>query len=121
MGEGARVWFVPDGYIPAASTGSFESHEAICVLNTGDENADLTIDFFFEDREPISGTAPVPARRTRHIRTDHPEELGGVEVPRDTPYAVRIRSSAEVIVQHSRLDTTQPAMTLMTTMAYPLE
>ena len=26
MGEGARVWLVPDGYIPEESTGAFESH-----------------------------------------------------------------------------------------------
>ena len=121
MGEGARVWLVPDGYIPAGSTGAFESHEAICVLNTGDAPAELTIDFFFEDREPLSGTAFVAARRTRHIRTDHPDELGGAVVPRGVPYAVRIRSNVPVTVQHSRLDSTQPALTLMTTMGWPLD
>ena len=120
MGEGARMWHIPDGYLPSASSGAFESHEAICVLNTGKEDAELTIEFFFEDREPLVGGAQVPTRRTRHIRTDHPDELGGVQIPRGVPYAIRITSNVPVTVQHSRLDTTQSAMALMTTLAFPL-
>jgi hypothetical protein len=119
MGEGARIWHVPDGYLPSASSGAFESHEAICVLNTGEEEAELTIEFFFEDRDPLVGATKVPARRTRHIRTDQSAELGGVQIPRGVSYALRISSSVPVTVQHSRLDTTQPAMALMTTLAFP--
>ncbi|MGH2701013.1 MAG: sensory rhodopsin transducer [Actinomycetota bacterium] len=121
MGEGARVWLVPDGYIPATSSGVHESHEAICVLNTRDETAELRVEFFFEEREPLTARASVPGRRTRHIRTDHPDELGGVELPRGVPYAIRIRSNVPITVQHSRLDTTQPAMALMTTLGFPID
>jgi hypothetical protein len=42
-------------------------------------------------------------------------------VPHGVPYAVRIRSNVPVTVQHSRLDSTQPALTLMTTMGWPLD
>lgn len=119
-GEGARVWLVPDGYIPEESSGEQESHEAVCVLNTSGKEARLSLTFYFEDRAPIKGArVVVPAERTRHFRTDRPEELGGAEVPKGVPYAVRVESSVSVTVQHSRMDTSQAALALMTTTAYP--
>ena len=119
MSEGARVWLIPDGYIPEASSGSQESHEAICVLNTSNEEARLVISFYFEDRDPIKDVAvAVPAERTRHVRTDG---LEGATIPRGVPYAIRLESNVPVTVQCSRMDTTQPALSLMTAMAYPVE
>lgn len=119
MSEGARVWLVPDGFIPEESSGSQESHEAICVLNTSTEEAWLTLSFYFEDRDPIKDVAVVvPPERTRHVRTDGLEEAA---IPRGVPYAVRVESNIPVTVQCSRMDTTQPALSLMTAMAYPVE
>ncbi len=113
------MWLVPDGFIPEESSGSQESHEAICVLNTTMEEARLSISFYFEDWEPVKDvTVVVPPERTRHIRTDN---LNGVEIPRGVPYAIRLESSVPVTVQCSRMDTTQPALALMTAMAYPVE
>lgn len=121
MSEGSRVWFVPDGYLPEQSSGDQLSHEAICVLNTSSEDAHLSIAFYFEDREPVKGVrAVVPAERTKHIRTDQPEQLGGEVLPRGVPYAVRVESDVPIIVQHSRLDTSQPELALMTTIGYSL-
>jgi hypothetical protein len=119
MNEGARVWLVPDGFIPEESSGSQESHEATCVLNTSAEEARLSISFYFEDQEPVKDvTVVVPPERTRHVRTD---SIDGAEIPRGVPYAIRVESSVPVTVQCSRMDTTQPALSLMTAMAYPVE
>ena len=118
MSEGAYVWLIPDGFIPEASSGSQESHEAICVLNTSAEKARLSISFYFEDREPLKDVmATVPPERTRHIRTD---QLGRAEIPRGVPYAIRVESSIPVVIQCSRMDTTQAALSLMTTIAHPV-
>jgi hypothetical protein len=118
MSEGARTWLIPDGFIPEESSGSQESHEAICVLNTSEEEARLSISFYFEERGPIKGVEVViPPERTLHLRTD---QLEGAEIPRGVPYAMRVGSSIPVVVQHSRMDTTQPALSLMTAMAYPV-
>ena len=94
-GEGAKVWLIPDGYVatPPGDGKPYQSHEAICVLNTGKEDARLLIDFYFEDRPPITGAAvAVVGERTFHIRLDKPEHLNGVVPPRDVPYAMRVRS-----------------------------
>jgi Class II Aldolase and Adducin N-terminal domain/Anabaena sensory rhodopsin transducer len=53
VSEGARVWLIPDGFIPQESSGEQESHEALCVLNTSAEEAWLSISFYFEDRGPV--------------------------------------------------------------------
>lgn len=119
--EGAHVWLIPDGFIPEESTGTQESHEAICVLNTSGDEAHLSISFYFEEREPIrDARVSVPPERTRHLRTNVPEQLNGVEVPRGVPYAIRVESDVPVTIQYSRMDTTQPALSLMTAVAYPV-
>jgi hypothetical protein len=118
MSEGAHVWLIPDGFIPEESSGAQESHEAICVLNTSAEEARLRISFYFEDREAVRDVGVVvPPERTRHIRTDR---LDGAEIPRGVPYAIRVESSVPVVVQCSRMDTTQAALSLMTAMAHPV-
>lgn len=117
---GRRVWYVPDGFIPTESTGDHPSHEAICILNAGDVDAEISVTFYFEDRPPVVADVQVGAERTRHVRTDDVEALGAT-IPRGVPYAYRLSSSVPVVVQHSRLDTTQPAYTLFTTIGYSEE
>lgn len=119
MVEGARVWLIPDGFLPQESSGALESHEAICILNTSLEEAQVQVSVYFENREPITGIDVfVPAERTRHVHLERPEQVGGATIPRGVPYALRLESNVPVTVQHSRMDTSQEALTLMTTMAY---
>ena len=120
-GAGQKVWYIPDGYLPPTSyPGSLVSHEAVCVLNTGTEDATVRLTIYFEDREPLRDlTNRVAAERTLHIRLDKPEHTGGRRLPTAVPYAIRVESDVPIIVQHSRLDATQPALALFTTMGYP--
>ena len=97
---------IPDTYLNSISGPANVSHEAICVLNTGDADAHMTFTLYFEDREPRSDYHAVcGARRTNHVR-------------RDVPYAILVTSDVPVICQYSRLDTSAEAMALMTTIAY---
>lgn len=118
--EGAKKWFIPDAYLPSSGLGEqYEGHEAICVLNTTSQNAELALSFYFSDRDPWEDILLiVPAKRSRHIRLDHPEDLGGTVLPRDVPYGIKIESDTNVSVQYSRLDVAQPNYTLMTTIPY---
>ena len=119
---GSHMWFVPDCFYPSTSSpGHYVSHEAVCVLNTGMEDAHLKLTLYFEDRGPMRGFQAVcGAERTNHIRLDKLRNENGQAIPRDVPYAVMVESDQPVIVQYSRLDTTQAEMGLMTTMAFPL-
>lgn len=118
---GSKTWVVPDCYLPAQSTGDLKSHESACVLNIGSAPAALKLTAYFENREPIEGfEALCAARRTNHVRIDSLRNARGETIPTATPFALLIESSVDVVVQHTRLDTTQPALALMTTMAYPV-
>lgn len=121
MGEtGKREWLVADCYWPEITTdGHYESHESICVLNTTDSDAHIRITLYFENREPMEGFySTCPARRTHHIRLDKLVSAHGEAVPRGTPYALLLKSDCPLVAQYSRLDTTQPNVALMTTIAY---
>lgn len=116
--KGHLQWYIPDGYIPPKSSGELASHESICVLNCYAEEARLEITIYFEDREPLEEIAyTVPGRRTKHIRTSRLEK-NGEKIPVDVPYAIEISSSLPIIVQYSRLDTTQSELALMSSIAY---
>lgn len=120
-GKGSTFWVIPDGYIPPTSQGALESHESICVLNCGTEAAHITITVFFEDQEPLEKLLEtVEGRRTKHIRTASLQSSGR-SIPKGVPYAMTVESSSPVIVQYSRLDSTQAELALMSVMAYPIE
>lgn len=119
-GEGAKAWLIPDAYLPEAGNDKLQGHEAICLLNTGTRDAHVTIDFYFEDREPIRDVnLTLGAERTWHVRLDDPKQIG-VELPRLVPYAIRVRSDVNIVVQYSRMDTSQTNLALMTTMGWPI-
>lgn len=126
-GHGHRLWIVPDGYLastPEGCTGptGYFSHESVCILNDGDEPVQCTIDIYFEDRDPIKGISfEVGAERSLHFRMDRATDHDGRLLPRDTPYSLRLTASGNVVVQHSRLDVTQPNLALFSVIAWPLE
>ena len=120
-GIGARSWAIAEGYIPPASTGEgpeLESHEAACLLNAGGDRAAVEITVFFSDRDPAGPySLVVPAQRTVHMRFNDLEDPE--PIPRDTPYAAVIESDRPIVVQHTRLDSRQPALALLSTVAHP--
>ena len=113
-------WFIPDAFYPVVDRGNdYVSHEAVCVLNAGNNDAHIKITLYFEDREPIDGFEAVcPAKRTNHIRMDRIVSKDGMRIPRGVPYAMTVESNVPVVVQYSRLDTTQAEMSFMGLIAY---
>lgn len=119
---GTTHWAIAEGYIPDWSNGpepQMTSHETACVLNTGSRDARVQIMLYFSDREPVGPyTVTVPARRTRHIRFNALSDPQ--PVPRDTDYASVISSDVPVVVQHTRLDSRQSELALLSTVAFPV-
>jgi hypothetical protein len=118
---GKTTWVIAEGYIPPGSTGddtAFISHETACMLNTGDAPANVDVTLFFSDREPVGPyRMTIAPRRTLHMRFN---DLTTPEpVPLGTDYASVIQSDVPIIVQHTRLDSRQAELALMTTMAWP--
>lgn len=117
---GKHRWAIAEGYIPGGSHGpapAMTSHETACILNASDREAHVAITVFFSDRGPAGPyRITVPPRHTRHLRFNNltdPEPL-----PLDTDYASVIESDVPVVVQHTRLDSRQAELALISTVAY---
>jgi len=117
---GHRRWVIADGYIPAWSHGpepEMKSHEAACMLNSGDVDAHVTITIFYGTREPGGPyRLTVPARRTL------PDRLNDLKDPESIPpgqgYSAVIESDVPIVVQHTRLDSRQNENALLSTVAF---
>lgn len=121
---GRTRWVIPEGYIPPDSMVGAEraltSHEAACLLNTGDTEAHVRVTLFFTDREPVGPYAvTLGARRTLHMRfneLDDPEP-----VPAGEDYASVFESDVPIVVQHTRLDSRAAEIALLSTIAWPAD
>jgi hypothetical protein len=117
---GQKCWAIAEGYIPSQSSFSepaLASHETACILNAGDRTAHVRITVFFEDREPAGPyLVTVEARRTLHLRFNDLAEPQAI--PRDTAYSSLFISDVPIIVQHTRLDSRRPEVSLLSTIAY---
>ncbi len=117
---GKTRWAIAEGYIPPTSTGDsreMTSHETACILNASDRDANVTITVYFAEDEPVGPyRVSVPARRTRHVRFNDLEDPR--PVPKGTDFASVIESDVPIVVQHTRLDSRQSELALMTTGAF---
>ena len=119
-GNGKKVWIFPDGDLPPAGDPDLplEAHESLIVLNTGDVQADIEIDVFFDNREPEMGLkVSVPPRRVNCFRIDAPLGDRGFQVPFGQ-YALRLRSTVPIVAQIGRADVRQVNLAYYTTMGY---
>src|SRR5262245_13625963 len=118
--SGAKVWYFPDGYLPEkVNSGSVEAHEALMLLNPNSTPADVKLDIYFEDKDPIRDIGlAVGAERVKTLRLDHPEDIGGLRIPPLTQYSIRVRSDVPIVAQFGRVDTTQTNLAYYGCMGY---
>jgi hypothetical protein len=120
---GKTCWAIPEGYLPPDDEGKpreYISHEAACLLNTGDRDAHVRVLIYFADREPVGPYAvTVPARRTLHLRFNDLQDPE--RIPRGTDYSSIIESDVPIVVQYTRLDSRRPDIALLTTLAFACE
>jgi hypothetical protein len=117
---GRKRWAIAEGYIPSQSSFSdpaLISHVTACILNAGDQAAQVRITVFFADREPIGPFCViVGARRTLHLRFN--DLADPAPIPRDTDYASVFEADVPIVVQHTRLDSRHAEVSLLSTIAY---
>jgi hypothetical protein len=119
-GIGKTVWAIAEGYIPPASTGDsreMTSHETVCILNAGKTPAHVEIMIYFADRAPVGPYRfTVEAERTRHVRFNDLRDPA--PVPVNTDFSSVITSDVPIVCQHTRLDSRQAALALLSTVAF---
>ena len=119
---GRTRWALAEGYLPSQSHGpspEMTSHETLCLLNTSDIDAEVSITFYFADREPAGPyRVSLPPRRTKHLRINDLSDPA--PIPADTDYASIVESTVPIVVQQTRLDSRQAENALFSTVAYPI-
>jgi hypothetical protein len=120
---GHKTWVIPGGHVPGTSSGmepEFTSFDQLCILNTGDKEAELEITIYHIDQEPV-GPYPlkVSPRRVRHTRIN--DLMNPLAIPLDTDYAAVIESTVPIVVLFSRQDTRQAANAIAFTLAFPAD
>ncbi|MBN1845750.1 MAG: hypothetical protein JW810_08715 [Sedimentisphaerales bacterium] len=125
---GRLRWIIPDGFLPPLREAESEdspgyfSHESLCVLNANAQEARLTLTIYFEQRDPVVITdIPVGGRRSCHLRMERLRHNGQVAIGRGEPYSLLVESTLPVVVQLSRLDTTQSNMAFLSALGHPLD
>jgi hypothetical protein len=117
---GKKVWFFPDGDIPAPGNKEPFGHESLVILNPNSENAVITLTVFYENKDSeIIENLTVNARRVRCFRVDKPLGEKQYKIPFGQ-YALMIESTTPVICQIGRMDVQQPNLAYYTTMGFPV-
>jgi len=105
-------------YADTATARLINDKLADIVVGCDAQDAHVEVTLFFSDRDPVGPYRfTVNALRTKHVRFN--EFTDPEPVPHNTDYASVIESDVPIVVQHTRLDSRQTALALMTTVAYP--
>lgn len=117
---GQTEWAVSAGFILVKSTGKepeFVSQDRISVLNTTQEEAALEITIYFSDDKPV-GTykLAIKAERVRSFRVN--DLIFPHAIPLGVSYGCYIKSNVPVVVQFTKLVSSQSELALMGTTAY---
>jgi hypothetical protein len=76
----------------------------------------VQIRVFYADREPVIYAVTIDPRRTLHLRFNDLNDPA--PIPRDTAYSSVFESDVPIVVQHTRLDSRRPEVSLLSTIAY---
>ncbi len=119
---GKNSWYVVDGYRPPLNEGGasdYVGHESIMILNCEDKDANVTIDVYFSDRDPVLGIKYIAkAQRVSAFRSNDKSVFGDLELTENLQYSLRITSDVGVIVQYGRMDINQPNLAYIATLGY---
>ena len=119
---GKKSWYIVDGYRPPIKPSkdiSYEGHECIMILNTNSANANVKINIYYEDKEPVEGIPlTVPAKRIFAFRSSDDKVLGGIKLDVSEQYSLCITSDVDIVVQYGRLDVQQSNLAYLALMGY---
>ena len=120
MNSGCNIWVVSGGHIPDRNNGvepEFTSRDTLCLLNINQVEASVEITIYHNDKQPV-GPYKLTAKpeRTKHIRVN--DLIDPEPVFLDHDYSAVIKSDIPIVVQFSRMNTCQTALSIFSTMAY---
>ena len=103
MEYGKKIWIFADGDLPPQGNVEPLGHEALSIVNCGDEDAVVETMILFPDREPDIIELKVGARRVDCFRLDYPIGESKSQIPHGQ-YALRLVSNVPIVAVLGRLD-----------------
>lgn len=88
-----------------------------CVLNTGTQDAQVTITLFFAERAPIGPYPTVVAAQTMHY-VNFATLAGSAPIPTGVDFCAVFTSNRPIVVQHVQRDVHDDNVTTVSSMAY---
>ena len=104
MGYGKKVWIFPDAELPPVGVNLIPGHESIIITNTGNQDAHIKITLIYTDKEPVSFTTQVEAKRVRCLRTNKECDFGEFTAKFEEQYAIMLESDVEIVAQYGRAE-----------------
>lgn len=104
MSYGKKVWVFPDAELPPVGDNPIPGHESIIITNTGDTDANVKITLLYTDKEPVSFTTQVEARRVRCLRTNKVCDFGEYTAKFEEQYAILLESDTPIVAQYGRAE-----------------
>ena len=116
---GKKNWIIPDCELPPEGEGELKGHESVIVVNDTDKTAHIKVKLYFPDKPPYTDIEwTVEAQRVRCFRMNNPDDMSGYIVEKETQYAMKLESDAEIVVQYGRLDNRQINLAYYTTLGF---
>lgn len=104
MDYGKKVWIFPDAELPPVGVNAIPGHESVIITNVTDTDAVIKITLLYTDKDPVSFTITVNAKRVRCLRTNREEDFGVYTAEFDQQYAIMLESSVPVVAQYGRAE-----------------
>ena len=104
MNYGKKVWIFPDAELPPVGENPIPGHESVIITNVTDTDAEIKITLLYTDKDPVSFTTEVKAKRVRCLRTNREEDFGEYTAEFDRQYAIMLESSVPVVAQYGRAE-----------------
>lgn len=115
---GKKNWLFCDGDLPPSGDSDPIGHESLMLFNMTSQDADIIIDVFFEDREPVKGiSVKLYAERVKCLRLDKPIGEQKYQIPKGQ-YALAVHSTVDIVAAFGRLDVQQPNMSYYSVQGY---
>jgi len=104
MEYGKKVWIFPDAELPPVGDNEIPGHESVIITNVTDKTAHVKFTLLYTDREPVSFTATVEARRVRCLRSNNADDFCGNTANEGEQYAIMLESDVPVVAQYGRAE-----------------
>ncbi len=104
MNYGKKVWIFPDAELPPVGVNAIPGHESVIITNVTDQNAQVKITLLYTDKEPVSFSITVDARRVRCLRTNQEADFGEYTAAFEEQYAIMLESDVPIVAQYGRAE-----------------